>query len=64
MDNQNSRALDPDDLDIQADEALGRALMLPPGLERQDALKLASRLRCAADLRKPLQVKRGRPKKS
>jgi hypothetical protein len=64
MDNQNGRTLDLDDLDIQADEALERALMLPPGIERQDALKLASRLRYAADLRKPLQVKRGRPKKA
>jgi hypothetical protein len=64
MDNQNNRTVDSEDLSLLAEEALGRALLLPPGIERQDALKHASRLRCAADLRKPPQVKRGRPKKN
>lgn len=63
MDNQDNRTVISDNLDIEADEALGRALLLPPGIERHDALKHASRLRYAADLRRPLQVKRGRPRK-
>ena len=64
MDNQGNRAVDSDDLDMLADEAFAHALLLPPGIERHDALKHASRLRYAADLRRPMQVKRGRPRKN
>jgi hypothetical protein len=58
MDKQDSHKHDNRGLalaspDALADEALARALALPPGLRRNDALKLASRLRCAADRWRP-----------
>jgi hypothetical protein len=64
MNKESNKAVDLDDLDVLADEALRRALLLPPGIERHDALKLASRLRCAADLKKPVRVKNSGPEKN
>ncbi len=60
----NNSTIVSDGLDRLAEDALARALLLPPGIERHDALKLASRLRYAAGLRQPLQGQRGRPKKT
>src|SRR6201986_3209052 len=49
--------------DIRAADALERARMLPPGPERNEALKRASLLRCTADARGVTFAKRGRPPK-
>jgi hypothetical protein len=51
------------DWDIRAADALELARMMPPGLERNEALKLASLLRCTADARGLIFAKRGRPRK-
>jgi hypothetical protein len=51
------------DQEILANDALERARLLPPGPERNEALKLASLLRCSADSRGPVFAKRGRPRK-
>jgi hypothetical protein len=51
------------DQEILAADALERARLLPPGPERNEALKLASLLRCTADSRGPVFAKRGRPRK-
>jgi hypothetical protein len=37
--------------------------LLPPGPERNEALKHASLLRCTVDSRGPVFAKRGRPRK-
>jgi hypothetical protein len=63
MDKQDNQRLDLADQDALAEEALAHALALPPGLERNDALKLASRLRCAGNWRPPTPAGRGRPRK-
>ena len=57
--------LAPDRIDqeILANDALERARLLPPGPERNEALKRASLLRCSADSRGPVFAKRGRPRK-
>jgi hypothetical protein len=44
-------------------DALELARVMPPGPERNEALKLASLLRCAADARGLVVAKRGRPPK-
>ena len=49
--------------DNLAADALELARMMPPGPERNEALKLASRLRCTADARGLIFAKRGRPRK-
>jgi hypothetical protein len=59
----DKQRLDLADQNMLADEALAHALTLPPGLQRNDALKLASQLRCAADGSGPALATRGRPKK-
>ena len=51
------------DWDNLAADALELARLLPPGPERNDALKLASQLRCTADTRGLVFAKRGRPRK-
>jgi hypothetical protein len=55
----------PDQIDqeILAADALERARLLPPGPERNEALKLAGLLRSSADSRGPVFAKRGRPRK-
>jgi hypothetical protein len=49
--------------DTRAADALEVARRMPPGPERNEALKLASLLRCAADARGLVFPKRGRPRK-
>ena len=44
-------------------DALKQARLLPPGPERNEALKLASLLRCTADSQGLVFAKRGRPRK-
>jgi hypothetical protein len=51
------------DQEILATDALERARSLPPGPERNEALKQASLLRCNVDSRGPVFAKRGRPRK-
>jgi hypothetical protein len=51
------------DWDNLAAEALELARLMPPGPERNEALKLASQLRCTADARGLIFAKRGRPRK-
>jgi len=60
---ETQRAPDRIDQEILAADALERARLLPPGPERNEALKLASLLRCSADSRGPVFAKRGRPRK-
>ena len=49
--------------DNLAADALELARLMPPGPERNKALKLASQLRCTADARGLIFAKRGRPRK-
>ena len=51
------------DWEIRAADALEQARLLPPGPERNEALKLASQLRCEADSQGVVFAKRGRPRK-
>jgi hypothetical protein len=51
------------DFEADADEALQAARNMPPGLNRIEALKVAGRLRNAADVYGLIFAKRGRPKK-
>jgi hypothetical protein len=51
------------DWDHVAADALELARQMPPGPERNEALKLAGQLRCAADARGLVFAKRGRPRK-
>jgi len=51
------------DWEIRAADALEQARLLPPGPERNEALKLASLLRCEADSQGVVFAKRGRPRK-
>lgn len=51
------------DQEIRASDALEQARLLPPGPERNEALKLASLLRCSVDSLGPVFAKRGRPRK-
>ena len=57
------RSFDRRDWDVLAAEALELARQLPPGAKRNEALKAAGRLRCYADVRGIVFVKRGRPRK-
>jgi hypothetical protein len=52
------------DLDARAEIALAQARKLPRGPERSEALKQASALRVAADLKGVLFARRGRPVKN
>ena len=63
MNKETQRSPEKIDSDIRAADALERARLLPPGLERNEALKLASVLRCAAGLEEQPVAKRGRPRK-
>ena len=51
------------DWDNLATDALELARLMPPGPERNEALKLASQLRCTADARGLIFAKRGGPRK-
>jgi hypothetical protein len=51
------------DWDNLAADALELARLMPPGPERNEALKWASQLRCTADARGLIFAKRGRPPK-
>jgi hypothetical protein len=63
MNKEAQRSPDRIDSDILAADALERARLMPPGPERNEALKLASLLRCTADSRGLTFAKRGRPPK-
>jgi hypothetical protein len=63
MNKETQRSPEKIDSDIRAADALERARLLPPGLERNEALKLASVLRCAAGWEEQPVAKRGRPRK-
>jgi len=49
--------LDSHDWDARASDALVEAKKLPPGLDRSKAMKKASQLRVAADMKKLLTAK-------
>jgi hypothetical protein len=51
------------DLDAEATDALEAARLMPPGPEKTEALKVAGRLRNAADINGLFFAKRGRPPK-
>jgi hypothetical protein len=57
------RSSDRHEREKLASEALELARKLPPGPERNDALKSASQLRCSADALGIVFAKRGRPRK-
>jgi hypothetical protein len=63
MMNKEAQPSDRIDQEILAADALERARLLPPGPERNEALKLASLLRCTAESQGPVFAKRGRPRK-
>jgi hypothetical protein len=63
MSKETPRLLGRLDWDNLAADALELARMMPPGPERNKALKLASQLRCTADARGLIFAKRGRPRK-
>jgi hypothetical protein len=63
MDNETRRSTGRYDWGTLAVDALELARLMPPGPERNEALKLASLLRCAADSRGVVFPKRGRPPK-
>jgi hypothetical protein len=63
MSNDTQRSLNRLDWDNLAADALELARLMPPGPERNEALKLASLLRCTADARGLIFAKRGRPRK-
>jgi len=60
---QHSSDRDRMDLEVAAADALELARQMAPGPERNEALKLASALRCSADERGVVFAKRGRPRK-
>jgi hypothetical protein len=63
MSKETQRSSERLDWDTLAAHALELARLIPPSLERNEALKLASLLRCAADARGLIFAKRGRPRK-
>jgi hypothetical protein len=63
MSKETPRLPDGRDWDNLAADALELARLMPPGPERSEALKLASRLRCAADARGLIFAKRGWPRR-
>jgi hypothetical protein len=63
MSKETQRSSDRFDSDVAAADALEQARQMPPGPERNEALKLASSLRCTADERGLVFAKRGRPRK-
>lgn len=60
---QTSQSLWSHDFEADADEALAAARDMPPGPERIEALKMAGKLRSAADVYGIIFAKRGRPSK-
>jgi hypothetical protein len=60
---ENQRSTGRLDWDSLAAQALELARLIPPGPERNEALKLASQLRCTADACGLIFAKRGRPRK-
>ena len=60
---QETRSAERLEWDMRASEALEHARQMPPGPQRNEALKEASRLRCSADARGLVFAKRGRPRK-
>ena len=63
MGREIQRTSDRLDSDVAAADALELARQMAPGPERNEALKLASSLRCTADERGVVFAKRGRPRK-
>jgi hypothetical protein len=63
MSEETQRLLGRLDWDNLAADALELARIMPPGPKRNEALKLASKLRCTADARGLIFAKRGRPRK-
>jgi hypothetical protein len=65
MNKENPRSSDRDRInrDVAAADALELARQMAPGPERNEALKLASALRCSADEQGVVFAKRGRPRK-
>ena len=63
MSNETRRSTGRYDWGVLAVDALELARLMPPGPERNEALKLASLLRCAADLGGLVFAKRGKPPK-
>ncbi|MGD0851112.1 hypothetical protein [Bradyrhizobium sp.] len=68
MSKETQRSTDRFDWDVAAADALEQARQMQarqmaPGPERNEALKLASSLRCTADERGLVFAKRGRPRK-
>jgi hypothetical protein len=63
MSEKSQRVPDRIDQEIRAADALEKARLLPPGPQRNEALKLASLLRCTVDSQGPVFAKRGRPRK-
>jgi hypothetical protein len=62
MSKEKQHASDRVDREIRAADALERARLLPPGTERNEALKLAGLLRSTADSQGLVFAKRGRPR--
>ncbi len=63
MSKEIQRSSDRFDWDAAAADALELARQMAPGPERNEALKLASTLRCTADEGGVVFAKRGRPRK-
>jgi hypothetical protein len=63
MSKETQRSTDRLDWDTRAADALELARLMPPGAERNEALKFASLLRCTADAWGLVFPKRGRPRK-
>jgi len=63
MSKETQRAPERIDREMLAADALERARLLPPGPQRNEALKVASLLRCSADSQGLVFAKRGRPRK-
>ena len=63
MSEETQRSTDRFDWDTRAADALELARQVPPGPARNEALKVASLLRCSADARGVVFAKRGRPRK-
>jgi hypothetical protein len=63
LSNETRRSTGRYDWGVLAEDALELARRMPPGPQRNEALKLASLLRCAADAHGLVFAKRGRPPK-
>ena len=63
MSKEKQQGSDRVDREIRAADALERARQLPPGPERNEALKRAGLLRSSVDSQGPVFAKRGRPRK-